>query len=267
NIFVLPHTLYILYILLVKTPPNIFTRLHIPLTMSSDKIRAELLKHSSVESGPAPGLPKHLETLLKRLSSFDARNIYVRFGQSVLQDCEYCHTYDEYALYALPRPLLEYIRETVVVGILTISGSHQERWRTLAIGAIVCAAVAEGYWVSTVQIQIPKDGMGVVMWHDVLWAYRHILFLILPIVLRVLPSSPPAANPMASLPSTLGLLEQSLARIHLLKFTRGSVMRDPRLRETAGEWWDRERKEGEWGREDEDVQRMAERLGFGYTER
>jgi len=44
-------------------------------------------------------------------------------------------------------------------------------------------------------------------------------------------------------------------------------MRDPRLRETAGEWWDRERKEGEWGRENEDVQRMAERLGFGYTER
>jgi hypothetical protein len=44
-------------------------------------------------------------------------------------------------------------------------------------------------------------------------------------------------------------------------------MRDPRLRETAGEWWDRQRKEGEWGREDEDVQRVAERLGFGYTER
>ena len=188
NIFVLLHTLCILCILLVKTPPNIFTRLHIPLTMSSDKIRTELLKHASVDSVPA-GLPKHLETLLKRLSSFDARNIYVRFclisssdrifvaltnpaympfrfGQSVLQDCEYCHAYDEYALYALPRPLLEYIRETAVVGILTISGSYKERWRTLAIGAIVCAAVAEGYWVSTVRIQIPKDGMGVVMVRD-----------------------------------------------------------------------------------------------------
>jgi len=42
-------------------------------------------------------------------------------------------------------------------------------------------------------------------------------------------------------------------------------MRDPNLRDTAGDWWDRERKEGKWGREDEDVQRMAERLGFGYT--
>jgi hypothetical protein len=43
-------------------------------------------------------------------------------------------------------------------------------------------------------------------------------------------------------------------------------MRDPNLRDTAGDWWDKERKEGEWGREDEDVQRMAERLGFGYTD-
>jgi hypothetical protein len=71
---------------------------------------------------------------------------------------------------------------------------------------------------------------------------------------------------MASLPAILGLLEQSLARIHLLKFTRGSIMRDPNLRDTAGDWWNKERKEGEWGREDEDVQRMAERLGFGYTD-
>lgn len=44
-------------------------------------------------------------------------------------------------------------------------------------------------------------------------------------------------------------------------------MRDPHLRDAAGTWWDQERKEGEWGREDEDVQRMAERLGFGYTDR
>jgi hypothetical protein len=96
---------------------------------------------------------------------------YYRFGQSVLQDCEYCHTYDEYALYALPRPLLEYIRETAVVGFLTIGGSRKERWRTLAIGAIVCAAVTEGYWVSTVQVKIPANGLGVVMVRELLAVY------------------------------------------------------------------------------------------------
>lgn len=72
---------------------------------------------------------------------------------------------------------------------------------------------------------------------------------------------------MASLPATLGLLEQNLARIHLLKFTHGSVMRDPQLRTAAGGWWEQERKEGEWGREDENVQNMADKLGFGYVDR
>jgi len=264
NLFVLLHTFYILFTLLFKPPPNLFKRLHIPLTTSSDQIRALLLKHAGVDSVV---LPKHLETLLTRLSSFDARNIFVRFGQSVLQDCEYCHTYDEYALYALPRALLEYVRETAVVGLLTINGSHKERWRTFVISIIVCAAVAEGFWVTTVQVKIPRSGLGVVMWHDVLWTYRHILFLILPILLRNLPSSPPASNSaMASLPATLGLFEQSLTRIHLLKFTRGAIMRDPKFRDTAGGWWDQQRKEGEWGREDVSVQRMAERAGLGYTD-
>lgn len=74
NVFAFLHTISILYVLLLRSPPNIFTRLHIPLTTSSEKIRAILLKYA----GPNLGLPKHLETLLTRLSSFDARNIYVR---------------------------------------------------------------------------------------------------------------------------------------------------------------------------------------------
>lgn len=122
-------------------------------------------------SGSVPSLLP-LDSLLIPLI---CRSLF-RFGQSVLQDCEYCHAYDEYALYSLPRPLLEYIRETAVVGLLTIGGSHKERWRTLAVCATVCAAMAEGYWVLTVQVQIPKNGMGVVM-------VRHRLTLLI----RVLP--------------------------------------------------------------------------------
>lgn len=101
-------------------------------------------------------------------------------------------------------------------------------------------------------------------WHDVLWTYRHIFFLILPILLRVLPSSPPSNSQAASIPATLDLLEKCLTRIHLLKFTRGSIMRDANLRTSAGDWWEQDRKEGEWVREDEGVQRMAEKLGFGF---
>lgn len=90
-------------------------------------------------------------------------SLVCRFGQSVLQDCEYCHTYYEYALYAIPRPLLGYIREAAIIGLLTVRGSRKERWRIFAIGAIVCAAIAEEYWISTVQIKIPNHGRGVIM--------------------------------------------------------------------------------------------------------
>ena len=76
NIFVLLHTISILYTLVLRTPPNIFTRLGIPLTTSSDIIRQTLLKYAT----PEGSLPKHLDTLVKRLSSFDARNIYVRYA-------------------------------------------------------------------------------------------------------------------------------------------------------------------------------------------
>lgn len=79
NTFVLLHTVFILYILILKAPPNLFTRLNIPLTTPSDTIRAILLKHASADSTLTAALPKQLETLLTRLSSFDARNIYVRF--------------------------------------------------------------------------------------------------------------------------------------------------------------------------------------------
>lgn len=86
-----------------------------------------------------------------------------RFGQDVLQDCEHCKTFDEYAVNALPGPLLQYIREGALIGFLTITGSFREKWRTYAMAAIVGAAVLEGYWTITAEIKIPKDGMGTLM--------------------------------------------------------------------------------------------------------
>lgn len=177
DVFLLLHTLYILHSLLVESPPNLFTRLKIPLSTPTDDIRTLLLDHAATNP-----LPKDLETLLKRLGSFEIRTLYVRyvcqspsvpiylttphrFGQIVIQTCEYCHTYDEYALYALPWPLLSYIRETAIVGLVTIKGigPRSERLRTLGVGALVCAAVAEGYWTSTVSITVPKGNKSVLM--------------------------------------------------------------------------------------------------------
>lgn len=46
---------------------------------------------------------------------------------------------------------------------------------------------------------------------------------------------------------------------------RGAVMRDPSLRASASEWWDKQRVQGEVVREDEGVQRLADKLGYGFV--
>ena len=55
-------------------------------------------------------------------------------------------------------------------------------------------------------------------------------------------------------------------RLHLLKYTRGATMRVPALRARVESWWETERREGAWVREDKDVRRVAERIGLGFDE-
>ncbi|TCD62691.1 hypothetical protein EIP91_006550 [Steccherinum ochraceum] len=248
----------------MQWPPNLFQRLKIPVTMPSDSIRALLLHKAGLDSDAT--LPKPLESLISRMPSFDFRTFYVRFGQSVLQDCEYCTSYDEFALYALPGPLLEYIRETAVIGLITIRGSHRERWRTYAVVAVVCAAIMEGYTTAVQHVRIPKDGLNVFMLHDNLWICRQLLFLVLPLIVHATRPSPPlAADPNTALLQVQSNLQAAVTRLTSLKYMRGAVMRDPSLRTTSTEWWGKQRAQGETIREDEAVQRMAEKLGYAFV--
>jgi hypothetical protein len=76
SILVLLHTIYILYTILVTPPPNLFSRLRIPLITPSDKIRTLLLARAGL---PADALlPTSLEDLLTRLAAFDVRTTYIR---------------------------------------------------------------------------------------------------------------------------------------------------------------------------------------------
>ena len=76
NLLVIFHTLLQLYTLILRFPPNIFQALKVPLTTPSDTIRAVLLHRAGLP--PDASLPRPLETLLTRLSSFDTRTLYVR---------------------------------------------------------------------------------------------------------------------------------------------------------------------------------------------
>ncbi|EPQ53709.1 hypothetical protein GLOTRDRAFT_131048 [Gloeophyllum trabeum ATCC 11539] len=261
SFLVVLHTLYVLYTLLLKYPPNLFKVLDIPLTTPSDNIRILLKRYAG-----GGELPPALDALLTRLSSFDARTLYVRLGQSVIESCDYCHTPSEYALHALPNPLLEYLREAAVVGLVTIQGSFRERWRKWGVGVLVATAVLEAYWILTVEIRIPRSGKGVTMWHDLFWTIRYLIFLVLVPVLHILPSRPPVPSPLASLHTVAASIEQSIYGLRLFSATHAAIMRVPETRAAQVEHFARERQEGRWAREDPDVQRRAEVLGLGYAE-
>jgi hypothetical protein len=76
NIFLLLHSLYFLYQIIVLPPVNIFTRLKIPLNTPADAIRSILIQQSDTGDLPAP-----LAMLLKHLGSFDVKTYYVRCVQ------------------------------------------------------------------------------------------------------------------------------------------------------------------------------------------
>ncbi|RDB30538.1 hypothetical protein Hypma_007215 [Hypsizygus marmoreus] len=257
SFLLLIHSLAGLHTLLVQRPPNIFTALNIPFNTPTDTIRALLLRHSD-----SPELGAELEGLLRRLASFDARSLYPRFGHNVLTTCTYCQSFDDFALYALPRLVLSYIREIAFIGLITT------RLRKAAVTALVVMGCAEIYTLATVNIKIPLRGSKepVVMWHDLLLTLRHTIFLLLPLLIHFLPRIPFLAqlsffrNPATTqnqvdstnllIQTHQTLTQHLLPALHLLKYGQAATMRVPALRERAEQWWEEEARVGAWIRGD-----------------
>lgn len=102
-----------------------------------------------------------------------------RFGHDVVASCDYCRTYTDYALLALPRPLLSYIREMAFMGVrlsafsIRSSQAYQLSWkqamtlphspkghlRSLSLATLMLAAGAEAYWTLAIPIVMPNPGL------------------------------------------------------------------------------------------------------------
>nr|GAT49489.1 predicted protein [Mycena chlorophos] len=260
NILLLLHTLYVLYQIIVLPPDNIFKRLHLPLSTPVDAVRSFLRQKSDTGR-----LPASLDTLLRHLQSYDVKTFYVRFGHRVVATCDYCHSFNDFAMFALPDAMLSYIWAATVVGLVTINNTGHERYRTLAVGAIAGSFAVEAYYIATSPIEIPQDDEGVFWWHDSLLLLRQTMFLIVPIFVHLLPASPtaPLLNPTVN---ATRLAEQALLRMQLLRLTRGAIMRVPLLRTRAAEWWEGDARDGQWVREDKAVQDLARQLGSGFDD-
>ncbi|KAG1849671.1 hypothetical protein DFJ58DRAFT_716896 [Suillus subalutaceus] len=272
-IIVLLHSLYSLYALIQRSP-NLFSRLRIPLTLPVDRIRSLLLSEAGFGAGAGDGglavsaqMPPDLELLLSRLKTDESRGWFVRFGQRALQTCAPCTSADDYALFVFAGALIAYVRTAAVLLLLTSNANGKDRWRGYVLGVLVCAALAEGYvLVSVSAAPLPKDGTRVFMWHDNIQFTRQALFLLLPILTHFLPEVQNPGPPSMSLAPALAHLERSIPRAHLLKYTRAAIMRNPELSERAVRWWSRKKREGDAGREDEAVQRAAQKMGLGFAD-
>ncbi|KAF7318294.1 hypothetical protein HMN09_00338100 [Mycena chlorophos] len=281
NILLLLHTLYVLFQIIVLPPDNIFKRLHLPLSTPVDAVRSFLRQKSDTGR-----LPASLDTLLRHLQSYDVKTFYVRFGHRVVATCDYCHSFNDFAMFALPDAMLSYIWAATVVGLVTINNTGHERYRTLAVGAIAGSFAVEAYYIATSPIEIPKDDGGV------FWVRGHAHFAVVPSLTRIhtatsgtirfccsakpcssscpysctsSPASPtaPLLNPTVN---ATRLAEQALLRMQLLRLTRGAIMRVPLLRTRAAEWWEGDARDGQWVREDKAVQDLARQLGSGFDD-
>jgi len=71
------------------------------------------------------------------------------------------------------------------------------------------------------------------------------------------------ASPLALVPQTNIALQALHRRVQLLKFTAVIALRVPEFRQAAGNYWETQRMEGKWAREDAAINRLAEKTGTG----
>lgn len=167
-------------------------------------------------------------------------------------------------------------------------GTGRERLRLLGTGLLVTSAAFEAYWIATVDIQVPRDGLGVVMvsrfglvwfglvsvgrlirfvqWHDRLYIARQVIFLIVPTIAHNLAASPTKPiSPLFLLSRTVSELGVTESKAQTLDLTHSAVMRNPALRGNADLWWDWQRREAEWAKSDAELAEEAERIDLGFT--
>jgi len=100
------------------------------------------------------------------------------------------------------------------------------------------------------------------MLYDRLWYYRHLGFLLLPLILYAIPYSGHPLSPLLSIPQSVENIERVLITLRLMERTRLAGARSPAIRERVTEWSERERMLSEWGYEDAQLVEEARKAGI-----
>lgn len=108
--------------------------------------------------------------LLQRLSSFDARLVFVRLGPAPLLDCAWCASANDHLGYALLMAAVQYLAVVLVVGIL-LRGRNRARF---VLAGIALASIYDG--AVLVGVHVPTGGPPLMF--DGLWRFRNVAFFL-----------------------------------------------------------------------------------------
>ncbi|CED84500.1 hypothetical protein [Phaffia rhodozyma] len=265
------HSVYHVY-RLFRPPLNIFTQTGLPLFSSSiRRIREELIRSTYPElmsdrTGLAskPTLPSHLQYVLGKLTSYDTRAIYARFGHDTLRGCTWCSPveFTDWWAYRATSIGLDYLGEGIALAWLAgLIG--RGRWRVVLGWAIGLGFVLEIATAGLKGIETTRgDGEQLSVKLETI---RHIIFIILPFLLPLLsppPAPPSQTSPLVALPRVAPQLEALLSHLKLIETSRLAVVRQPVLRSKLVHVGERLAEDAAWGSKDPNVREQGERVGL-----
>ncbi|SCZ97312.1 BZ3500_MvSof-1268-A1-R1_Chr4-2g07130 [Microbotryum saponariae] len=240
----------------------------------NDQVRSRKTKGHlrCADSFLIPSLPPHTKdhALLSRLSTLDARELYLSYGPSPLLHCTWCSPTSsfDYILVLLPSIALKYLIIATIDSILLMgSQGRRKRWRVYVVGALGVGFAGEVYarWSNV--------GSGNVMMID---AFLHLLIpslLWVPTLLAsyLLPPSPiqPTTPTLLQphLQNLLSLSQTSLCSIRSTHLHKMALMTHYETRELVHGFWEGQERELRWAKGDKVLKEVLRGVEIGEEER
>ncbi|SGY74400.1 BQ5605_C005g03361 [Microbotryum silenes-dioicae] len=208
--------------------------------------------------------------LLSRLSTLDARELYLSYGPFPLLHCTWCSSTSslDYMLVLLPSIALKYLLIATIDSILLMgSQGRRKRWRVYVVGALGAGFAGEVYarWSNV--------GSGKVMMIDSLLHLLIPSLLWIPTVLTsyflppspIQPTTPALLQP--HLQNLLSLSQTSLCSIRSTHLHKMALMTHSETRELVHGFWEGQERELRWAKGDKVLKEVLRGVEIGEEER
>ncbi|SCV69213.1 BQ2448_2233 [Microbotryum intermedium] len=208
--------------------------------------------------------------LLSRLSTFDARELYLSYGSSPLLHCTWCSptSYFDYLFVLLPTIAIKYLSVATIDSILLMgSQGRRKRWRVYVVGAVLV-----GFWIE-VYLRWSNVGSSTPMVIDSLVHHLIPPLLLIPTLLAsyLLPPTPihPTTTTLLQ-PHLLNLLHLSqtcLTHLRSIHMTKMALMTHSETREIVDRLWQAQENELRWAQKDKIVKELLKGVRMEREER